>query len=35
VLGGRFVLRASIGSVRTTPQDVDQLWQALRVAGEP
>lgn len=35
VLGGRFVLRASIGSVRTTPEDVDQLWQALRLAAEP
>jgi aromatic-L-amino-acid/L-tryptophan decarboxylase len=32
VLDGRFVLRASIGSVRTTPEDVGQLWQALRLA---
>jgi aromatic-L-amino-acid/L-tryptophan decarboxylase len=32
VLGGHFVLRASIGSIRTTPEDVGQLWQALRLA---
>jgi len=32
MLGGRFVLRASIGSVRTTPEDIDQLWQTLRSA---
>jgi len=34
VLGGRFVLRVSIGSVRTTPDDVGQLWQALQRAAE-
>lgn len=33
VLGGRFVLRASIGSVRTTPDDVGQLWQTLQLAA--
>jgi aromatic-L-amino-acid decarboxylase len=33
MLGGRFVLRASIGSVRTTPEDVGQLWQALQLAA--
>ena len=32
MLGGRCVLRASIGSVRTTPEDIDQLWQTLRSA---
>jgi aromatic-L-amino-acid decarboxylase len=35
VLGGRFVLRASIGNVRTTPEDVGQLWAALRLAVQP
>jgi aromatic-L-amino-acid decarboxylase len=34
VLGGRFVLRASIGSVRTTPDDVGQLWEALQLAAQ-
>ncbi|MFZ0996118.1 MAG: pyridoxal-dependent decarboxylase [Candidatus Dormiibacterota bacterium] len=34
VLGGQFVLRASIGSVRTTPDDVGQLWAALQLAAQ-
>jgi aromatic-L-amino-acid/L-tryptophan decarboxylase len=34
VLSGRFVLRASIGNVRTTPEDVGQLWEALQFAAQ-
>ncbi len=30
VLEGRFVLRATIGGLRTTPADVGRLWSALR-----
>ncbi|MGH7704493.1 MAG: pyridoxal phosphate-dependent decarboxylase family protein [Candidatus Dormibacteria bacterium] len=35
VLGGRFVLRASIGGIRTSPDDVARLWGALQEAAEP
>ncbi|MGH7610739.1 MAG: pyridoxal phosphate-dependent decarboxylase family protein [Candidatus Dormibacteria bacterium] len=33
VLRERFVLRASIGSIRTTPEDVAVLWQELEAAA--
>lgn len=34
VLGGRFVLRASVGNIRTGPDDVAALWQVLQRAAE-
>ncbi|HVC38530.1 MAG TPA: pyridoxal-dependent decarboxylase [Candidatus Dormibacteraeota bacterium] len=34
VLGDRWVLRASVGSIRTRPGDVAALWSALRQAAE-
>lgn len=33
VLDGRFVLRASIGGLRTTPSDVGRLWTSLERAA--
>lgn len=35
VLGERLVLRASVGSIRTRPEDVAALWLALQKAAGP
>jgi aromatic-L-amino-acid decarboxylase len=34
VPGGRFALRASVGNIRTGPEDVARLWGALREAAQ-
>jgi hypothetical protein len=34
VLRGKFVLRATIGGLRTEPQDVAELWDLLREGAE-
>ncbi|WP_228389361.1 pyridoxal phosphate-dependent decarboxylase family protein [Cumulibacter manganitolerans] len=33
-LGGRFVIRASIGGVWTTPEDIELTWRALQRAAD-